>query len=217
MLCNNVLVAYFTAFFSFYPLFSGRQIGTILAFCTALVRNLKVWRDGTSASGVRKSTSNKTLRESMDDLRSVGDLQCMQSSGTAFDEQVSAMMAAAPRLVAKKLIPQSAKAPASSILEAIVVLRRGGRDRSNKALLKEFYKHGDKVQTIIDLVMCVWLLSPPRSSLYPWQACYKFLLRTDSWFMKTAAQELIIRWNGPGLDDSDMLIKAVQKQRKYDH
>ena len=133
---------------------------SIVAYCTALMRGLKLRGYGKSTRGDREGTVNTTLAACMDDIHVVADLRDLQKSRATVEDQLSAVSAAIARLTAKKLIPPSTVVSANSVREAAVKLQADDADLTNKALLKLLYRHVGQAHPFIKVVVRLWLLSP---------------------------------------------------------
>lgn len=197
---------------------SRPQVRHIVAFCAALIRNLKARRDGAGASGGTKGTSNKVLLDCMPYIQRIGDLKGLQTSRASVDAQVRSILEAVSHLVSRKLMPPSAAAPHSSIHAALDILREeeGSASTTNPTLLKALWKRGPLVKPFVNLVIRMWLLSPAESVVESMASVLKEVFSMHRQLKhENAAKELLIRWNGPELDGAESLIKAVQKRHHF--
>lgn len=152
----------------------------------------------------------------MADIRTVGALSDIQSQQESASDQVSAVVKATARLASAKLIPVSAIPEQNSILHAVLAVRSSPQ-ASNKELLKMLHRLGEKVRPFANLVVRVWLLSPPESVVESMGSMLKEIFSMHRQLLhENAAKELVIRWNGPDVDDCDALLRAVQKKKGYD-
>ena len=181
----------------------------------ALIENIKRRRTGAAATGGRKGTSNKDLMEVMPHIRNVADLERIRSAKTP--DIIQHIMEPQERLESRRIVPRSSHAAESSVQVAVDTLqsemcKRGG----NQDLLKLLWNKQDNVPDLrpfIQLVIRLWLISPPESVVESMGSVIQEVFGAHRQLdHSNAAKELLIRWNGPELCRSDALVKAVQRK-----
>ena len=151
----------------------------------------------------------------MPHIRQVADLERIRSA-TAPDT-VQQILQSQARLESRRIIPQSSIGVESSVRVAYDILRsemctRGG----NQDLLKMLWKKQDDIPELrpfVRLVIRLWLISPPESVVESMGSVIQEVFGAHRQLdHSNAAKELLIRWNGPELCRSDLLVKGAQRK-----
>ena len=187
------------------------------AFTRSLVAELKHRRAGLNAYGSNLGTDNQRVTDSMIDIRSVADLQCIRDNtyGT-----VDAALGAIHRLVARGLVPKSCSVSRETVLAAHTLLQEPHRTaKCNQQLLKLLYENcgsDGKLRSYVDLVVRLWLISPTETVVESMASAIQEVFGVHRQLdHSNAARELVIRWNGPEPCRADGLIGAVQRWANF--
>ena len=152
----------------------------------------------------------------MANIRQVADLHLLAVSEAPVSSSASLVREAANKLAAGRLIPRSAVPSAVDIRAALTLLRRQ-RAWTNqqlwKLLVSREHRQNLHVKAFADLVTRLWLLSPPESVVESMASIIGEVFGEHRQLNhENAAQELVVRWNGPSLCRADHLLKSVQQK-----
>ena len=172
---------------------------------------------GHDKSGSSKGTANNAVEKSMPDIRQVADLQQLAASDVSVPVSARLVREAANRLAAGKLVPRSAVPSEVDIRAALSLLRRHRSSTSQqlwKLLVNREHRQNLYIKGFADFVTRLWLLSPPESVVESMASVIGDVYGEHRQLNHhKAAQELVVRWNGPSLCHADCLLKAVQGGR----
>ena len=168
---------------------------------------------GLDKSGSSKGTANSAVKRSMPDIRTVADLHQLASSTAPVPVSARLVREAAERLAKGELVPKSTLPSEAEIRVALSLLR--GQPSSSSQELWKLLARGNQnlpVKVFVDFVTRLWLLSPPESVVESMASIIGEVFGEHRQLNHSnAAQELVVRWNGPSLCHADRLIKAVQR------
>lgn len=187
----------------------------------ALLKHARLRRAGEAATGGRKGTANKTISDRMHQIRDVADLELLQRSKQP--AKVTLMMESIKALVQCKLIPQAAVPPVASVHAAHTALLSQScspaESHCNQHLLKSLWalsRENSSMRPYLDLVVRLWLISPPESVVESMASVIQTVFDTNRDLdHSSAAVELSIRWNGPSEAEAGPLLRAVQKRNRH--
>ena len=187
-----------------------------MVFCRTLADHCRRRSHGVDNRGNNHGCDNAKLANNMEDVRMVGDL--VQLRAARFAYTTIDVSKASERLTRSGLIP------AACPLESIRAVYDELRSDKCKAMCtnQELLKHllllkAPMMKPYLDLVVRVWLSSPPESVVESMASAVKEVFGVHRQLSHAnAAMELVIRWNGPDLGAADQLVAAVVKLRKSD-
>ena len=169
---------------------------------------------GCDRAGSTKGTSNTVVQSRMADIRAAADLQQLAASKTPIPVSARLVREAANRLAVAKLVPHSA-VPSEEHVGAALSLLRSHSSCTNQQLWKLLASHGRQslhIKPFADFTTRVWLLSPPESVVESMASAIGEVFGEHRQLNhKNAAQELVVRWNGPSLCRAGRLLKDVQQ------
>ena len=159
-------------------------------------------------------TDNQLLMDVMLDVRQAADLERLQAAGEP--SRAAAIQASVDRLVARRVIPPSARTTPEAVRGALEILYRCEK-LNNQALLKVLYKSVDPaVRSYISLVCRLWLIHPTESVVESMASSVQEVFGVHRQLEHAnAAMELQVRWNGPDPFHADHVIRAVQAKQKF--
>ena len=188
------------------------QIHQISHFTGQLENHAASRQNGVDARGRTFGSHNMKVKEDMAYIRMAGDLERISkapSSGI-----VREVGKALERLQRDKIIPREV-VPWDSIMATYSKLRMM-EPGSNHQLLKRLWSAGDaRLAPYLALVVRLWLLCPAESVVESMASTVKAVFgtqKTRGLSHRSAASELIIRWNGPDVPHSDGLLRYVQRR-----
>ena len=150
----------------------------------------------------------------MPDIRQVADLHQLASSDAPVPLSAHLVREAGNRLAAGKLVPRSSVPSEVDIRAALTVLRGHPSSTSQelwKLLVSREHQHNLHVRAFADFVTRLWLLSPPESVVESMASVIGDVFGDHRQLNhENAAQELVVRWNGPTMCRADRLLKSVQ-------
>ena len=182
------------------------EIGT---FCRALANHCEQRDHGVDRRGNRHGSDNAKLSGRMEDVRLVGDLLQLRSARFVY---VTVDIAnASERLQRSGLVPTACSM--ESVKTCFNELRSDACKgmTTNQELLKHLLLHQTAAtKPYLDLVIRIWLISPPESVVESMASAVKEVFGMHRQLTHAnAAMEMAIRWNGPDLCSADQLIGAV--------
>lgn len=188
------------------------------AFCEALVSHCTDRADGKDSKGSSYGSTNAQLAQCMEDIQMVADLERLRSA--QFSSVIVDVERATVRLERRKIIPVSV--PIASVRAAYDVLQAPAcADKNNQQLLQQLFlarQNTPLIQAYLDVTVRLWLISPAESVVESMASVVKEVFGMHrNLDHEHAAQELVIRWNGPDMCVADPLIKMVVSATKVHH
>ena len=194
----------------------GFQVHEILRFLDTLRDQCSQRERGTDVRGSTKGSHNHVLVEAMGDIRSVADLQALRrspSSGILRDVD-----AALRRLERRRIIPATCVTNAC-LKAAYTAIHRTRDGLSNQQLYKELWTAAQSdslLKTYMEVVTRLWLISPAESVVESMASVVKEVFGVHRRLShEAAATELLVRWNGPDIANTEPLINMVQKKNRF--
>ena len=148
----------------------------------------------------------------MQDIRCAADLQQLAASSSPPEILARLVREAGVRLAGRKLVPRSS-VPGEDQIEGGISLIREHKQSSDRELWKVLVNSNRGVKNFADFVTRLWLLSPPESVVESMASAVGEVFGEHRQLNHdNAAEELVIRWNGPTLCNADRLISSVHRR-----
>ena len=191
------------------------QVAKIVVFCEKLSDRLAYRAKGWDKSGSDKGTANTTVEKNMLHIRQVADLHQLAASDVPVAVSACLVRSAANRLAEGKLVPPSA-VPSEMDIRAGLTLLRDHRTSTSQELWKLLVRPDNRqnlhIKAFADFVTRLWLLTPPESVVESMASVIGDVFGDHRQLDHcNAAQELVVRWNGPSVCRADRLLKRVQR------
>ena len=197
-------------------IFGDLQAAQIIRLLQTLVERLVCRSRGVRKGGRDVGASNRSLNASMEQMRLIGDPRALRD--LKHESSLALVETAAESLVARKLIPHSAKVSRTDILAAWRFLSRHP-DADSKDLYKLLAKEAENDEQLapyLALVTRAWLIGPVESVVESMASVLGDVYGTHRQLEHDSGEdELIIRWNGPELSQASSLLEFLQQREHF--